>query len=217
MRKSILIIFLFAILAVSTSHQAFSQQELTKADQLAAMKKLSFLVGEWKGTAWMMPPQGKKETIVQTEKVEWRLDGTVLMIEGLGKVKNPETGQEEVGHEALGIVNYDVENKTYRFHAYTAEGRATEADAEVGENSLIWQIAVPNGFTVRYTIEINDSGQWFEIGEYSRDGQNWSQFFEMTLDRVNEDKQGTGTRSIPVPKFRPHIDGVVPDGTSPSY
>jgi hypothetical protein len=37
---------------------------------------------------------------------------------------------------------------------------------------------------MRYTITLNDRGQWFEIGEISCDGKEWSKVFEMTLERV---------------------------------
>jgi hypothetical protein len=184
MRKNRLSLVLSIIFAVSVAYPVFSLQDQISPDQLSAMKKLSFLVGEWKGTAWTMSPQGQKETITQTENVRWRLDGTVLMIEGLGIVKDPETGKEKVVHEALGIIDYDLTNKAYRFRTYTSAGRAADTEVELtGDLSFVWRIVTPNGLTIRYTIEINDSGQWFEVGEYSRDGQEWNQFFEMTLDR----------------------------------
>lgn len=47
-----------------------------------------------------------------------------------------------------------------------------------------WTINPGNGFKIRYTITLSDAGQWIEKGEWSRDGENWSQFFGMTLDKV---------------------------------
>ena len=50
--------------------------------QRAEMKKLDWLVGQWKGAGWMqMGPQGRKEFTI-TETVEAKLDGLVLVIEG---------------------------------------------------------------------------------------------------------------------------------------
>lgn len=40
------------------------------------------------------------------------------------------------------------------------------------------------GGTIRYTIVLNDKGEWFEIGERSTDGVAWTKFFEMTLQKV---------------------------------
>ncbi|CAN5383873.1 hypothetical protein BH23BAC1_BH23BAC1_05400 [soil metagenome] len=36
---------------------------------------------------------------------------------------------------------------------------------------------------MRYIINLNDQGQWYEKGEIKRNG-NWLQFFEMTLDKL---------------------------------
>ena len=49
-----------------------------------------------------------------------------------------------------------------------------------------WAMETPGG-QIRYTITLNDAGQWFEIGEMSQDGETWRQIFEMTLDRVASD------------------------------
>ena len=43
-------------------------------------------------------------------------------------------------------------------------------------------MTTPQG-KVRYTITRTAEGAWFEIGEYSRDGQQWAKFFEMTLTK----------------------------------
>ena len=37
---------------------------------------------------------------------------------------------------------------------------------------------------MRFTLHLNDKNQWVEIGEFSRDGNQWMKFMEMTLDKV---------------------------------
>src|SRR4051794_2431812 len=55
--------------------------------QRAEMKNLDWLAGQWKGVGWIqMGPQGRKE-FTQTETVQSKLDGLVLLIEGEGKSK----------------------------------------------------------------------------------------------------------------------------------
>ena len=39
---------------------------------------------------------------------------------------------------------------------------------------------------MRYTIKLNQKGQWYETGEMSMNGQAGQQFFEMTLDKAQE-------------------------------
>ena len=83
--------------------------------QRAEMKKLDWLVGQWKGTGWMqMGPQGRREFTI-TETIQEKLDGLVLVIEGLGKAK--EDGSTV--HTALSFVSYDPHDNKFRWHAFT--------------------------------------------------------------------------------------------------
>jgi len=147
--------------------------------QRAEMKRLDWLVGSWKGAGWIqMGPQGRKE-FTQTETIQSKLDGLVLIIEGQGKSK--EDGSAV--HTALAFVSYDEGAKTFRWRAFTAEGRQTDTTAKVGTSTLEWGIEIPQRGRVRYTIKLNEKGKWFEVGEMMQDGQTWQKFFEMTLQR----------------------------------
>ena len=64
-----------------------------------------------------------------------------------------------------------------------SRGNYEDAEAKVSEGQLVWDMKIPQFGDVRYTIKLDDRGQWFEIGEVSRDGKTWQQFFEMTLQR----------------------------------
>src|SRR5579871_5489707 len=52
--------------------------------QRAAMKKLAFLVGNWSGPVSIVRGPGEPLKLIQTEHVESRLDGLLLLIEGAG-------------------------------------------------------------------------------------------------------------------------------------
>ena len=68
--------------------------------------------------------------------------------------------------------------------AYRADGQFIDAWIKPGEGGLTWSFDIPGMGTMRYTMRINEKGQWHEIGEMSRDsGTTWNQFFEMTLDK----------------------------------
>src|SRR5262245_62100286 len=79
---------LVAAFIVSALACAFAAEQVTSQDiQRREMKKLDWFIGHWKGTGWIqMGPQGRRE-FTQTETVEAKLDGLVLVIEGLGKAK----------------------------------------------------------------------------------------------------------------------------------
>lgn len=147
------------------------------------MKKLDFLVGRWRGEGWIMLGPNRRHTFRQTEEVERKAGGTVLLIEGLGKSTDPGNAGATV-HSAFAVVSYDRDAKVFRWRAFRADGSSVDAEATVSENTLVWGFRDPRGGSVRFTVRLNEKGQWFEVGEMSRDGQTWMKFFEMTLNRV---------------------------------
>lgn len=149
------------------------------------MKKLDFLVGQWQGEGWFMIGRGEQRTFHQTENVQRKVDGTVLLIEGLGKGKIADKGEEVIIHSAFAVVSFDKEAKVYRWRAFKADGTSLDVQPQVTDNLLIWGFKDARAGDIRFTIKLNEKGQWFEIGEASRDGKTWQKFFEMTLNRVS--------------------------------
>ena len=144
-------------------------------DHLAAMKKLSFLVGEWQGESWMqMGPE--KRTSKGTEVVQLKLGGLLLVVEG-----RFESGGQVI-HNAYGVLSYDPRAKQYRFHAYTANGYMADAKVDVKETGFDWSFEPNPGTTVRYEMRLDDKGEWLEKGFFVREG-NPIQFFEMRLKK----------------------------------
>lgn len=149
------------------------------------MKKLDFLVGKWKGEGWMEMRPGQRQSYTINESAQRKVEGMVLLIEGLGTTRMPDKPEEVPVHKAFAIVDYDEKTKLFRLRAYRAGGGAIDTEPKVGENSLIWGFRDARGGEVRFTIKLNEKGQWFEIGEYSGDGKTWRKFLEMTLSRVS--------------------------------
>jgi hypothetical protein len=145
------------------------------------MKALTFLLGEWEGNGWIAFGPENRNEFSQTERVESRLNGLVVLVEGTGKDKG--SGESKVVHHALAVISYDLKAERYRFAAHTADGRYVDATATVGDRDVQWGFESPWG-PVRYTIQVTDDGEWFEIGENSRDGSSWQKFFEMRLRRI---------------------------------
>ena len=145
--------------------------------QRREMKKLEWIVGHWKGAGWIQIGQGRHE-FTQTETVEAKLDGLVLVIEGLGKRKEDGTSV----HTALAIVSYDDRAKKFRWHAITPEGQV-DTEAKVGTDSLQWTLQIPQRGRMQYTLKRNEKGEWFEVGEMIQADQTRHKFFEMTLQK----------------------------------
>ena len=144
----------------------------------STMQAFAPLVGQWSGSGWVRTKTGKQVTFNQTEDVQFKLDGQLLVVNGIGK--DPTSGVNVF--EAYGILNYDAQQKHYFFNAYTLEGQHTMANIDLGNNQFDWWFKTPNGGTVKYTLKYNDTS-WTEDGNFSSDGQNWYPFFYMELSK----------------------------------
>ncbi len=153
-------------------------QAPTADASLEAMKPLAVLVGRWEGAGWIRQGPGDPRHFKSLEVVESRLDGRVLVIEG----KHLAREGESVEHHALAMLNFDETAKVIRFRSQLASGRSGDFVIGVEDGAFVWRIPNERG-TIRYTIRI-ENGRWHEVGHFSADGQTWSQFFEMSLEKV---------------------------------
>ena len=167
------------IIAMSLTYLSFPQQvppELAESKK-SNISKLLFLEGQWEGSGWMQMGAQRIE-FEQKEDVGTKLDGTIMLIEGKGF----EDGQ--LAFNAFGVVTWDNEAGVFNLYSNLSDGRSTMAQGEVpAENTFKWRYDVPMG-KIRYTIVLNEKGEWFEIGEFSRDEETWFKFFEMTLRKL---------------------------------
>ena len=80
----------FLVLLAALALPLNAQERANPERQREAMKRLSFLVGQWHGEATLVVAGGVRRRLTQTEDVRFRLDGLVLLVEGTGR--DPETG-----------------------------------------------------------------------------------------------------------------------------
>ena len=123
--------------------------------QREAMKKLSFLAGKWSGPASISRGPGEPLKLTQTESVQYKLDGLVLLIEGQS------TGSDgKAQFQALATVSYDDAAHAYRFRAYN-EGHYIDTELTVQSDGFAW------GFTagpakIENTMRLTGKGEWQE-------------------------------------------------------
>ena len=156
--------------------------------QRAALARLSFMDGVWRGQATTTLPSGEKKTVTQTERIGPFLDGAVKVIEGRGYDANG-----KVAFNAFGILSYDPARKAHTLRSY-AMGMAGDFAFSPADSGYVWEIPA-GGLTIRYTAVVH-SGKWHEIGERVVTGGDAVRFFDMTLTRVG-DSSWPGAGAIP--------------------
>jgi len=166
------------IIAALTSAQLFAQPRDFSEQCKTEMQKLSYFVGDWKGTAVVQTRNGPL-TVNQTEHIEWKLDGVLLSIEGTGRES------DKITFNALAFINFDPYSQQYKFRSYLKEGYATDAYFKItAENKFEWGFDIPTGGKVKYSIALDPAKKsWYELGEYSQDGNTWMKTIEMNLTK----------------------------------
>ena len=147
--------------------------------QRSAMKKLEFLVGKWTGEARVFRLPSQTIELVQTEDAYYKLDGLLLIIEGIGRNRS----DGKIALQALGVVSYDDEAGTYRMRAYN-DGRYLETELKLSESSkgISWGFTLGDVKTSS-VLQINEKGQWTELTDITVGSQVARKFMELTVDR----------------------------------
>jgi hypothetical protein len=152
--------------------------------QRAAMKKLSFLAGKWTGEARLYGAAGRME-LHQTEEAQYKLDGLVLVIEGIGRT-------EPSGHavlQAFGMISFDDEGGKYRMRAFN-DGRFLETEVKLLEEDkgISWGFVLGE-IRTNSVLRINQSGEWTELAEITISSEPSRKLLELTV-RPGERTQG---------------------------
>jgi len=144
------------------------------------MKKLSFLIGKWSGEASVLRAPGQFVDLHQTEEAQFKLDGLVLMIEGIGRRKSDDT----FALQALGLISFDDESGTYRMRAFN-DGRWLESEVKlaVEGNSITWGFSLGEMRTSS-VLRINESGEWTEFAELTISTRPPQKLMDLAVRRV---------------------------------
>src|SRR4051812_4607535 len=157
-------------------------QAATPPRAVVALRQMGFLVGEWDGDGWIQAGP-ERRTFHEHESVRYAAGGAVVVVDGTGTITSPGPTHGTIGHLAFAVMSYDSTSSTFRWRAFRKEGDEIEDQPTVSDRKLVWGFAVPQSGRVRFTITLTPAGEWFEIGEFSRDGTARAKFFEMTLKK----------------------------------
>jgi hypothetical protein len=126
--------------------------------QREAMRKLSFLAGHWSGPVTVVRGPGEALSLTQTEDVEYKLDGLVLLVEGKST-----SADGKVPFSALATIAYDDASHTYRFRAYH-DGHYLDTELSVSADGFSWSFTAGPAHIVN-TMHLTGKGAWDEVTE----------------------------------------------------
>jgi hypothetical protein len=144
--------------------------------QRQAMQKLSFLAGQWSGSVSVVRGPGEPLKATQTEEVQYKLDGLVLLVEGKST-----DADGKVRFSALATIAYDDAAKTYRFRAYN-DGRYVDTELAVPGNGFSWSYAAGPAHVVN-TMKLTEKGEWQESTEVEMGSGPPRKVVEMLLEK----------------------------------
>ncbi len=147
------------------------------------MKPFAPWPGVWTGESSSWRGQTVKHSHVE-EHIQFKLDGTLLLLEGTGTTTDSITHKQKTVHNALGLLSYDLNANRYNLRSHLSDGKSVDAwFTVVSDNHFQWGFDAGPG-KIRYTITIDPAAKtWNEIGEYSGDGARFDKFFEMNLKK----------------------------------
>jgi hypothetical protein len=155
------------------AEQPVSNSAETQRD---AMRKLSFLAGHWSGPVTIVRGPGEALHLAQTEDVEYKLDGLLLLIEG--KSTSPDG---KVLFSALATIAYDDASHTYRFRACN-DGHYLDTELAVPANGFSWSFTSGPAHIVN-TMHLTGKGKWGEVTEVTVGSNPAHRAVDMLLER----------------------------------
>ncbi|HEY1071911.1 DUF1579 domain-containing protein [Brevundimonas sp.] len=178
------------IAPVSAQAQMPASPNGTEA-QRAAIGRLDFMDGEWRGEAIVHGPTGTM-TLTQTERVGSMLGGSIKVIEGRGYAADGTTQ-----FNAMALVSWDARAGRYGFRSY-AQGYSGDYVFEATDDGFRWEMPAGPNAKMQYVAVVRD-GTWHEVGTYVAEGQPPRQMVEMRLTRVGDTTWPAGGAVAPTP------------------
>lgn len=111
-----------ALARESAIHQSSGPQPQDVPAQVAAMSKLNFMVGRWKGSGWNLAPDGTKQNFNQTETATRKVGGTITTVDAEGRDPSDRHRAVDSTWHEIGEVTVDGGQTGTRTSRWTSAG-----------------------------------------------------------------------------------------------
>ena len=145
--------FIFSLSLAAVAQQPVSNGADIQRD---AMRKLAFLVGRWSGPVTVTRGPGEPLHLTQSEDVQYKLDGLVLLVEG-----NSTSPDGKAPFSALATISFDDATGTYHIRAYN-NGHYLDAELFVLADGFSWSFLAGPARIVN-TMHLTGKGAWQEV------------------------------------------------------
>lgn len=164
-----------AVLSVCAGSAAAQMRGAAEqAAQKKAMQKLAFLAGRWSGPVSVKEGPGPELHMTQTEKVEFKLDGLALLVEGRST-----DAAGKVEFEALATIAWDDTTNGYRIRAYNA-GHYVDAPLTVVKDGFSWGFEAGPAH-IENVMHLTGNEEWQESTNVTMSGRPPFHTVEMRL------------------------------------
>lgn len=172
MRTLFLLLFFTSFLMTSFAQKGNPEQK-------AAIKKMQWLIGDWRGTSTVLVDGLKRITNIK-ESVQTALDGTILQITVRATDKDSSTRLQSLAYTSFSVISYDIKKQVYRWTTWRNNGNDYDQyPFTVGDNFFEYTSENNDG-KVRYKGMLGSKGEFLETGEFLKK-DSWQQFINMKL------------------------------------
>ena len=163
---------LLVILSLSLDFLCFSQTSHTDSLCKSEIRKLEFMTGNWKGAAWTLGLNGEKNYFEIKQKIQFKLDTTLLHIERMGIMYG------QTVYNELDIISFVKQDSAFVFDTFLSDGNRGRFKGSLSGKKFNWH---PYDNT-DYTILLNEQGEWSETAQL-RNGDTVIRFLEIKLEK----------------------------------
>ena len=157
-------------------------------DERAAMKKLDFIIGQWKGEGWMLIGPDQRFPFSVTESYSYRCNGVIVDGEGRFKPQGIPEDEETRIMYGLGMIYFNRHSGEYRMWHYggSRSGFVFTQKIEINmeQKSLHYTNKDADGETYKFGFAIDEEGILTAQTERQRPDGTWYISMEFQMRRV---------------------------------